>query len=181
MTTKTEETDEGNDKETPQVFVTPIMDRVGGQWYEIAGPADMKAAMDEQHENADGGDIFAADSQGIPRGMHQEYGLVEFGEKIQAYLDLIDEVGGKEVADVYVEHFGDAVEYEDWSRDAREKFAGVWSSKEEYAWEVIDMYYDMGDIPTGWIDTDAVVRQLEHDTVFERLGFEKTVVFRWHL
>jgi len=181
MATKTEK-DGSNETETetPQVFVTPIMDRVGGKWYEITGPADMEAAMEEQHENANGGDIFAADSQGIPRGMHQEYSLVEFGEKIGAYLDLIDELGDKEVADAYVKHFGDAVGHEDWSRNASERLAGVWSSKEEYAWEIVDRY-DRGDIPTSWIDTDAVVRQLEHDTVFERLGFEKTAVFRRHL
>jgi hypothetical protein len=179
MTAKTEK-DGSNDTETetPQVFITPVLDRVGGQWYEITGPADMKAAMDEQHENADGGDIFAADSQGIPRGMHQEYSLVEFGEKIRAYLDLVDEVGDKEVADVYVKHFGDAVNHEE--RNASERFAGVWDCKEEYAWEMVDRY-DRGDIPTSWIDTDAVVRDLEHDTVFERLGFEKTAVFRKRL
>jgi len=166
-----------------RVFIAPINQPTRGLWKDVGGPhidEEIREEMTRVREETGAEELILADAEGLPRSIMPRYGGVPV-EKIATFYELAD-LHGAEIARAYVSMFGAEVDVGEWITDAEQRVLGVYSDVEEYAYECLEMY-DTGNLPTHYLDADAMKADLEAsgDICTERLGVDRVAIFRGHI
>lgn len=174
MTTTTTET---------RIFIASPINATAGEWRDLhAGMTaqEIQDVINEVREEYGHEEYLLADYEGIPSSLVGDYGGADV-EKIAAFLAVLDKTG-PDVAREFVELFGGSYDAEEWPEQYREHFRGVYTSREHYARQYVEMCYDTGNLPAHLVDYDAVLRNLEAsgEITFTRLDSDRIAAFINH-
>lgn len=164
---------------TARIFVASPTNPTAGEWVDL--DADMDAGdiwgvIDSVCEEYGHEEYLLADYEGLPGQLVGDYGGADI-DGIAAFLSLLERTD-VDVAREFVSLYGREYDPGEWHRAIDDHFIGAYPSKDEYAWARAEMY-DTGDLPERYIDTDAMVRDMEAsgEITFIELDPRRVAVF----